>query len=172
MILRKVVLAMALFPCPECGQSLSSLAAACPHCGCPHSRWEEDRYALLLVGGSDPFNIHQQEVTEELRAHFSLSDEDITTAAALAPGAIFPLAAGLDYTAAWTLVRRLSPATQKRCCILPAELAEDQTYLKEAPSAFHLLTKKSTRLFRTILAAVLAALGIFWLLLFLLSLLL
>ena len=26
---------MAMMVCPECGQSVSSLAATCPHCGCP-----------------------------------------------------------------------------------------------------------------------------------------
>ncbi len=26
---------MALVPCPECGREVSTLAAACPHCGAP-----------------------------------------------------------------------------------------------------------------------------------------
>lgn len=40
--------------------------------------------------GGDPFNIHQQAVDKELRKHFSLSDKDIRTAAALAPEVVFP----------------------------------------------------------------------------------
>ena len=95
--------------------------------------------------GGDPFNIHQQAVDKELRKHFSLSDKDIRTAAALAPGVVFPgRRSGLH--------RRLDPgppALQNRPKTLlhpPGGAGGGPGYLKEAPSAFHLLTKKSTRL--------------------------
>ena len=44
--------------------------------------------------GGDPFNIHQQAVDKELRKHFSLSDKDIRTAAALPVVVRFPYPTG------------------------------------------------------------------------------
>lgn len=34
---------MALFNCPECGKEISDKAAACPHCGCPVSKQNENQ---------------------------------------------------------------------------------------------------------------------------------
>lgn len=57
---------MALFDCPECGHQISTLAAACPHCGFPvqveaallaearpargPSRWTDPGFWIILVG--------------------------------------------------------------------------------------------------------------------------
>ena len=131
---------MALFPCPECGQKISDNAAICPHCGCPREQWTTSGYTLLLFGSDIP--------------------DVVKTATSLAAGAIFPLAAGLSYSSAWSLALTLSKYLQRRCCVVPEDRMEDQAFLKEVLSVTR-LRKKS--LSHTIFWAVFAALWAFFL---------
>ena len=153
---------MALFPCPECGQKISDNAAICPHCGCPREQWTTSGYTLLLFGSDIPdvFKLHEEEMQQELKDRFSLSDEEVKTATSLAAGAIFPLAAGLSYSSAWSLALTLSKYLQRRCCVVPEDRMEDQAFLKEVLSVTR-LRKKS--LSHTIFWAVFAALWAFFL---------
>lgn len=55
---------MALIECPECGEQVSTLAAACPHCGFPMSgtapeagrrsrgpsRWTDPGFWVIVIG--------------------------------------------------------------------------------------------------------------------------
>ena len=40
---------MALIVCPECGKSISSLAATCPHCGCPIQSKNNSAYSVAIA---------------------------------------------------------------------------------------------------------------------------
>lgn len=41
---------MSMIKCPECGWDVSSMAATCPHCGCPISKSETDAERIVMSG--------------------------------------------------------------------------------------------------------------------------
>ena len=64
---------MALITCPECGQSISSLADKCPHCGLPQSHFN------VQPTGIQP-NIQQQGIAQQQQMPQQMPQQQIYVA--------------------------------------------------------------------------------------------
>lgn len=57
---------MALIKCPECSKEISSLASACPFCGCPSTVWmakDEKKLSLIFAGTTFEFGRYPYDST-------------------------------------------------------------------------------------------------------------
>lgn len=61
---------MALIKCPECSKEISSLASACPACGCPSTVWmvkDEKKFLPIFAGTTFEFGRYPYEASGELK---------------------------------------------------------------------------------------------------------